>query len=327
MVTNSTSSAPIGIDDFENVDEAYNKLGEIWEGVGRTTKYSTGLPLMDEYLGGGFGSEKLGEVVLIHAGSKTQKSTLSMQIMKESFDKGEKMGWAIVEGGFVRSLRNLKQLYCTEGYDKFEESWKKNKENIFQMGDAFINSGFSMSDVIVWMKNLRANHDVRLFLIDPIGYLADYSSGDRESNWQKESKFMKDLVQFADNTCSTVICITHNVKDSQFKKYREEAIGGSQSFSKSPTKVIELRNEGYINDDPRQGMRMSMEMYMARDVRCWKFIPLIFEIYNHPDGKGRHFFTPVYRTQDDANSQLSKSAGDKDFRVVWDGQVRAYESL
>ena len=327
MDSGSTSSAPIGFDEFEDMDYAYQRLGEIWEGVGKTTKYSTGLPLMDEYLGGGFGSEKLGEVVLIHAGSKTQKSTLSMQLIKDSFEKGIKMGWAIVEGGVVRSLRNLKQLYCNEGYEKFDSTFQQNRTNIFQMSDSFINSSFSMNDVIVWMKNLRANHGVELFLIDPIGYLADYSSGSNESNWQKESKFMKDLVQFADNTCSTIICITHNVKDSQFKKYREEAIGGSQSFSKSPTKVIELRNEGYINDDPSQGMRMTMEMYMARDVRCWKFVPLVFGIYNHPDKKGRLFYVPVFDSQEKANATLSSSAGDAKIRTVWDGQIRSYESL
>lgn len=317
-----------GFNEYADIKATFDEVKESWDEVGRTTLHSTGLPLMDEYLGGGYGSRDSGEVMLIHAGSKTQKSTFSMQLMKSPFEKGVKMGWAIVEGGINRAIRNFRQLYAKEGYEKFDEAMGKYAQNIFQMSDTFINSNFTMDEVIKWMEFLVAEHGVKLFLIDPIGYLADYSSDYGVPDYKKESKFMKDMVQFADRTHSTIVCITHNVKDSSFRKYREEAIGGSQSFSKSPTKVIELRTEGFIDaDDPKKGYRMSMEMYMARDVWSWKFRPLVFDIYNGKDGKGRFFWVPTFADAERANDALNAGAGDADFRKVWEGQIRSYEQL
>ena len=134
---------------------------------------------------------------------------------------------------------------------------------------------------------------------------------------------MKELVQFADKTGSTVICLQHNTKgneNSMNPSHREAAIGGSQSFSKSPTKVIEMRNEGWLNDDPNAGKLLSLEMYMARDVRDWKRQPVFLEMVFHPDRKGKFFAMHKYSEEDAAN--LLKKGDDKDKRKLWFGQVK-----
>lgn len=319
---------PKGFNEYENIGKARKQVHDNWDKVSKSDKFSTGLPLLDDYLGGGFGIEGGGEVILIHSTSKTFKSTMSMQLMRTQLERGIKVGWIIIEGGLWRAFRNLRQLYAPvqtpngvvgyERYDKIEATFDK---LIYAMTEEMQRSNFKMDQVIAWMEKARLEHGVDLFLIDPIGYLSDYSSDWGTPDYKKESKFMKDLVHFADRTCSTVICLQHNTKgneNSMNPSHREAAIGGSQSFSKSPTKVIEMRNEGWLNDDdPNTGRLLSLEMYMARDVRDWRGYPVLIQMNFHPDGKGK-FFSMVKYDDPTANNRLNG----KDGRKLWFGQVK-----
>ena len=317
-----------GFNEYENIKAARQKVHDNWDKVSKSDKYSTGLTLLDQYLGGGFGIEGGGEVMLIHSTSKTFKSTMAIQLMKTQLERGIKVGWIILEGGLWRSLRNLRQSYAPiqtdkgvlgyERYDAIEETFD---QLIFAMTEEMQQSNFRMDEVIAWMKKARLEHGVSLFLIDPIGYLSDYSSDWNIPDYKKESKFMKDLVHFADSTASTIVCLQHNTKgneNSLSQTHREGAIGGSQSFSKSPTKVIEMRNEGWLDiDNPKSGRLLSMEMYMARDVQDWRGFPVLVQMNFHPDRKGR-FFSMCKYDDETANGRLNG----KDGRKLWYGQVK-----
>lgn len=317
-----------GYDKYEDISSSLDQLDKNWGKVGKSDKYSTGFTILDEYLGGGFGIEGAGEVVLIHSTSKTFKSTMSMQLMRTQLEKGIKVGWIILEGGTWRALRNLKQLYApveergkVVGYERFDAIRPKLKDLIFAMTDEMKQNDFTMSEVISWMKKARAQHGVELFLIDPIGYLSDYSSEWSIPDYKKESKFMKDLVHFADSTGSTVVCLQHNTKGNETalnQTHREAAIGGSQSFSKSPTKVIEMRNEGWLTEDPKAGRLLSFEMYMARDVQDWRTMPVLVEINFHPDGQGKFFSVRKYE-ESEISAILERT---KDKRKPWYKQIK-----
>lgn len=316
---------------YEDVTSAVQKVEDNWDKVSKTDKYSTGLPLLDEYLGGGYGIEGAGEVVLIHSTSKTFKSTFSMQLMKDPLERGVKVGWIILEGGLWRAIRNLKQLYAPhsfatrEGgsadYSDYEALAPKLPALVFAMTEEMQQNDFSMDEVISWMGKARVEHGIDLFLIDPIGYLSDYSSDWNTPDYKKESRFMKSLINFADTTASTVVCLQHNIKASEgslHPSYRESAIGGSQSFSKSPTKVIEMRGEGWLYGDPSAGRCVSLEMYMARDVRDWRLQPVLLDVNFHKDGKGK-FFTMHKYAEPEAEEVLKRA---HDQRTLWYRQIK-----
>lgn len=317
-----------GFDSYDDVESNLQQMDKNWGNVGKSDKYSTGFSILDEYMGGGFGIDGAGEVVLIHSTSKTFKSTLSMQLMKTQLENGVKVGWIILEGGLWRAFRNLKQLYAPVkkgdkviGYEKFEALRPKLKDLIFAMTDEMKQNDFTMNEVISWMKKARLENGVELFLIDPIGYLSDYSSEWNIPDYKKESKFMKDLVHFADSTASTIVCLQHNTKGNETalnQTHREAAIGGSQSFSKSPTKVIEMRNEGWLHDDPKAGRLLSFEMYMARDVQDWRTMPVLLEMNFHQDQQGK-FFTMHKYDEGQAEALMERS---KDKRKLWFGQIK-----
>lgn len=300
--------------------EALNWVNDNWGKKGETSKYSTGLPILDSYLGGGYGLNNAGEVMLVHATSKTFKSTLAMQFLKTPIEKGEKVGMILLEGELKRAMRNMKQLYFPN-YSRFDSLTKNFPAQIEVLPKAAKKGGFSMEDLILWMKQLVATKGIKLFLIDPIGYIADYANEMNIPDYKKESKFMKDLGDFADETGSTVICIHHNVKSGEtaFRKpHREAAAGGSQSFTKSATKVIEVRAEGWLDKkDPTKGRLLSLEMYMARDVQDWRANPVLINVNFEKDGEGKHFTMRKYHDK--------KADGifedDTEDRELWFGQV------
>lgn len=315
---------PAGFDSYEDISKLYRSMQSSWDDVGITDRYKTGNPLMDEYLGGGFGGAPGGEVILVHSTAKAFKSTITMWMLRHSIEAGEKMGWIILEGGTEKALRTLRQTYVSKypEYEKCDEVLKKNAANIFSMSREMRRANFDMEQVIAWMKNLVLTQGVKLFYIDPVGYLADYSNDIGIPDWKKESVFMKKLSWFCEDTDSTVLLVQHNVKGSNIVLHREAAIGGSKGFSNAATKVIEIRKEGYIDEQhPEKGKRMSMEMYFARDVRDHQFTPLIVDVMFHPDGKGKWIYIPTFRDPEEADSKLKVNKQVNENRQVWLGQV------
>lgn len=316
-----------GFDKLEDVSSALKQVEEGWDEVGKTDRYSTGFPILDDYLGGGFGSTKRGEVVLIHSTAKTYKSTIALQFIRTTLERGDKVGLIILEGDLPSTLTMLRQLYApveingsVQGYERFDTMAPNLPNQLFVMSRQMIKGGFEMHEIVDWMEQMSFK-GVKLFLIDPVGYLADFAADSNIPDYKRESRLMKDIAEFAYQTKSTIICLQHNVKDGDYlnPSHRQSAIGGSQSYSKSATKVIEIRNEGLIDEGkPDGGKILSLEMYMARGVSDWRYRPVLMEVVKHPDGKGIIFSMYKYDKIDAENILASR----KDDRSLWYGQLK-----
>lgn len=318
-----------GFDEYESINDALEKVKSGWNEVGKTNKYSTGLPVLDDYLGGGYGSPTRGEVILLHATAKTYKSTLATQFIRTPLEKGAKVGLITLEGRLDTFLTELRKLYApvqkgdkVVGYEVFDELAKKLPDQIFAMSSKMIRSNFEMEEVVQWMKKTRLEHGVDIFLIDPVGYLADFAAISNIPDYKRESKLMKEISDFAYDTNSTVICVQHNVKDGDTKNpvHRQAAVGGSQSYTKSATKVIELRNEGLMDpEDKHSGKYISLEMYMARGVSDWRYQPVILEVQQHPDRKGILISMFKYEKE---NGDAIVGGSKTENRWMWAGQIK-----
>lgn len=318
-----------GFNEYESVTDALKKVKSGWNEVGRTDKYSTGLPILDDYLGGGYGSPTRGEVILLHATAKTYKSTLATQFIRTPLEQGVKVGLITLEGRLDTFLTELRKLYApleingkVVGYERFDKMAERLPKQIFAMSSKMIRNEFEMTEVVQWMKKTRLENGVDIFLIDPIGYLADFAAISNIPDFKRESKLMKEISDFAYDTNSTVICVQHNVKDGDVKNpvHRQSAVGGSQSYTKSATKVIELRYEGLMSpEDKYSGKYISLEMYMARGVADWRYQPVIVEVKQHPDRKGILISMFKYK-REDGDSILGESKTES--RWLWAGQSK-----
>lgn len=319
-----------GFDEYEDIKAALEKVKTGWDEVGRTDKYSTGFSILDDYLGGGYGSNTRGEVILIHATSKTYKSTLATQFIRQPLERGESLGIINLEGRIDVFLTELRKLYSpreingkVEGYERFDSLAEKLPNQIFATSIKMLRNEFRMSEIVEWMKKTLLEHGTKLFLVDPIGYVSDFAEVSNIPDYKRESKLMKEISDFAYDTNSTVICIQHNVKDGDnlHPAHRQSAVGGSQSFTKSATKVIELRFEALVDKEKKKsGKYISLEMYMARGVSDWRLQPVILEIREHDDEKGIIITMPKYEQTkgDDILADPSK----RESRWLWRGQIK-----
>lgn len=317
-----------GYDKYEDIDDALKKVKSGWSETGKTDKYSTGFPILDDYLGGGYGSKTRGEVILLHATAKTYKSTLATQFIRTPLEQGVHLGLITLEGRLDTFLTELRKLYApverggvVRGYEVFDELAKKLPDQIFAMSTEMIRGEFRMDEIVPWMKKAKLEHGVDIFLIDPIGYLADFAEISNIPDFKRDSKLMKEISDFAYDTNSTIICVQHNIKDGDTRNpaHRQSAVGGSQSFTKSATKVIELRNEGLMHpDDKYSGKYISLEMYMARGVADWRYQPVITEISQHPDRKG--ILISMFKYDRETGDSILKSNNES--RWLWVGQTK-----
>lgn len=312
---------PAGFDEYDSVIEAQNHNLETWDSTGITNKYSTGIPKLDQYLGGGFGKEGDFEIVLIHSQPKTYKSTLALLFMMDSVARGIPQGWVILEGSLAEAFNRVRKSF--KPYEDFDKLIPNMEKCVFAMSKKMRRSNeFTLNNILRWMKNLHATKGVNLFFIDPLGYAFDFSVRDQfENEWSRQARFMQELAAFGEDTDSTIVLVQHNTKDSSGvnKVYRAAAVGGSSTLTKTATKVIELRRE----KDETTAMgdrfrRIALECYYSRHTFDHDRNPMLIDFYQRPDGKGLDIFVPTF-TPTSAENAFGK---DKEKgRFVWTGQV------
>lgn len=311
---------PEGFDTYDSIAEAQKHNLETWDSTGVTNLYSTGLPRLDKYLGGGFGKVGDFEIVLIHSQPKTYKSTLALMFMMDAAKKGVPQGWVILEGSLAEALNRMRRcFYPYEDFDKFIPAMDK---CVYAMSKKMRRSNYSLSDILKWMKYLHATKGVNLFFVDPLGYAFDFSTRDPyENEWSRQARFMQELSAFGEDTNSTIILVQHNTKDSSGPNasYRAAAVGGSATLTKAATKAIEIRREK--DEETSTGeryRRIAIELYFSRHGLDHNRQPFLMDIYQRPDGKGLQMFVPTF-----TDTSVENAFGEKTEkgRSVWWGQI------
>lgn len=328
VMTSDSNALPNGFYEYESLTDALEYARLHYSDSGVTDLYSTGYPLLDKYMGGGFGKRDSYEIMLIHSQSKMMKSTLAVSMMMDSFSKGHKQGWIILEGTFGEAI--IRARRCASDYVKFDKMMANAAalenscdQQLFFMSTKMTNEDYTLVNILQWIEHLNDVAGVSLFFIDPIGYAFDFSVHDKyENEWSRQAKFMQKLSRLCSSRNLTVVMIQHNTKDNdKTKTFRDAAIGGSSTLAKAATKVIEIRREKFV-EDKIMGWHsiMSIEMYMSRHSKDYKYHPIIMKVYDKPDKKGTQLFFPTFPDGDKANEQLNHKCGDVD-RSVWWGQI------
>ena len=312
---------PAGFDEYDSVIDAQKHNLDIWESTGVTNLYSTGHPMIDKYLGGGFGKEGDFEIVLIHSQPKTYKSTLALMFMMDAVNREVPQGWVILEGSLSEAFNRLRKTFTP--YEDFDKMVPKMEKCVFAMSKKMRRSNqFTLKNILRWMRNLHQTKKVNLFFVDPLGYAFDFSTRDPyENEWSRQARFMQDLAAFGEDTNSTIVLVQHNTKDSSGPNasYRSAAVGGSSTLTKAATKVIELRREkDDVTATGERFRRISLELYFSRHTFDHDHHPMVIDMYQRHDGKGLDMFVPTFEDPDDGSIFGEKK---EPYRKLWDGQI------
>ena len=165
-MTKTEDKLPDGFNEFDSVSEAQKHNLDTWGTTGVTNLYSTSVPQIDKYLGGGFGKEGDFEIVLIHSQPKTYKSTLALLFMMDAVRRGIPQGWVILEGSLAEAFNRIRKSF--NPYEEFDKLVPNMEQCVFAMSKKMRRSQqFTLKNILRWMRNLHQTKGVKLFFIDP----------------------------------------------------------------------------------------------------------------------------------------------------------------
>lgn len=221
-----------------------DKLGDKWN---ITDKYSSGLPLLDEYMGGGFGQDGTFEFIVVYGAPGSGKSTLAMQLLKDSLIKGVPQAWIVLEDSMVSVNVRFRHMFNSDEEARRIIS-QKTKLNIggaeqevtnpVVMSKEMIESNsYTLGNILDWME-MYFQAGVEIILLDHLQYAIDGAErSGNESEFDLQSELSKELATMAKRYNSVIIAVTHMNKGVGVG---DNKIYGSRKIEGAATKTLEI---------------------------------------------------------------------------------------
>lgn len=228
---------------FTLVEDA-KKATEEW---GKTDLYSTGDPVMDEYLGnsmsGGYGRKSAYEIITIFGDTGMNKSTFCTSMILDPASKGTTIAYFALEDDPKDVVaRIMKQVPDEEKLNNILQNILFMPENdgytLDMMADA-IEEIFSVADIVV---------------VDPAQFIFEASVTEPgETEFNRQRLFMRRINNIMKHTNKTLIIVSHTGKSGgRDAKQGVDRIIGSSAIAQVSTKVIEINRD----KDGVQGIRL-----------------------------------------------------------------------
>lgn len=207
---------------------------------GKTDRYSTGDPIIDEYFGGGYGRDDAYEVVLIFGDTGVNKSTLATSMVLDPAKKGTKVAYFALEDEPVDVVvRMMKQ--AGNDYDTISK-------NIHFVKESF---GYSLKSMVSFMSELYDNgYDI--IVVDPIQFIFEASVVETgESEYNRQRVFMRMVEKLTEEKGKTAIIVSHTRKGGggagRNKEEGLDRVIGSNSVTQTATKVLEINRKDGVH--------------------------------------------------------------------------------
>ena len=214
------------------------------DSFGITDRYSTGNDILDEWLGGGFGKRGSYELITVFGDTGVGKSTVSMQLLKDSVVKGVPQAWMILEDSLLDTNMRFRKMFPT-----MEEANKAISQEVelesgmtiqspILMSREVVNDKYNLDDLYDWIEE-RIKIGIHLFLLDHLQFAFDNSEeiSDTKMN-EKQRRFLKRIEDLMVATNSTIIMVSHTNKDKGLTGM--DKIYGASAIKQSSTKIIEV---------------------------------------------------------------------------------------
>lgn len=211
---------------------------------GRTELYTTGDPVIDEYLGesclGGYGRKNGYEILTIFGATGMSKSTFATSMILPAAENGVQVGYFALEDDPKDVAR---RIYIQNEKDAQRAS--KTLENIYFLPE---NSGYTLSQMAETIQETFKQVDI--IVVDPIQFIFEASVEERgETEFNRQRLFMRQMNNVMKATNKTLILVSHTSKggDTKNAKTGLDRIIGSSAIAQVSTKAIEInRKDGVL---------------------------------------------------------------------------------
>lgn len=223
------------------LEDARKDMGE-W---GTTDLYSTGDPILDEYLGGGYGRKDGYEIMTIFGDTGMNKSTLATTMILDPALKGTQVAYFALEDDPKDVVRRM-IVQCGDD----EEKLKKITSNVMFMPE---NDGYTLDMMADAIEDIFMVADI--VVVDPLQFIFEASVAEKgETEFNRQRLFMRKMNNIMKHTNKTLIIVSHTSKGGGGKDAKRglDKIIGSSAVAQVSTKVLEIDRK----EDGVQGIRL-----------------------------------------------------------------------
>lgn len=207
---------------------------------GQTNLFSTGVPELDLYLGGGFGRRNGYEIVLIFGPTKAGKSTLALNFAADAIRKGQRVGVFHLEDDGPDVFLRLCRIVGKEAAERYVLKGT----TVHFLGA--VSKMWKLTDLIDLLESWYVDRELDLIIIDPLQFAFENAESLRgENEWTSQRVFMRALNALMRRLKKTVILVSHiNQKDGSAKGVAK--ITGSGGIAAACTKLLEFSKDGRV---------------------------------------------------------------------------------
>lgn len=234
----------LGLTPASTLVEEAKKASEEW---GRTDLYSTGDPILDEYLGnsqtGGYGRRSAYEIITIFGDTGMNKSTFASSLIIDPASKGTTVAYFALEDDPKDVVSRLMKQ-CDD-----EEQLNKVLDNVLFMPE---NDGYTLDMMAEAIEDIFSIADI--VVIDPLQFIFEASVAEKgETEFNRQRLFMRRMNNVMKHTNKTLIIVSHTGKGGgKDSRTGVDRIIGSSAVAQVSTKVIEINRK----DDGLHGIRL-----------------------------------------------------------------------
>lgn len=221
-----------------------------------TNEHSTGDPMIDEYLGGGYGRPNAYEIVMVFGDTGVNKSTFTTQMILHPALHGKSVAIFALEDDvtdvYSRIRRQCTQFASTK-FDNPLELMRKVSKNIMIAPES---DGYTLDEMAREIEAMfRTGADI--VVVDPLQFIFEASVVEKtETEFNRQRLFMRQInnmmkrVARETGKSKTIILVSHTNKG----RYESalDNIMGSGANKQVPTKIIQV----YRNDDGIKFLRL-----------------------------------------------------------------------
>lgn len=238
---------------------------------GRTNRYPTGWNALDDYLGGGFGSEHRGELVVLAGETGIGKTTLAANLATRLMaNSGQKLHFISLENPFEDIYNIMCKVAGREDLGVYADKLTfPDNELIFGF------KAWRSEDLIEHMTYVVNAHNTKIFIIDHLNFMFE-TEEQASAEVYRVRAIMRKLSRFCMHYKVCVFAISHLNRNRQVNTSggapTNDRIYGSGAIAHAGTKVL-LLNEQEILGDPNRyvDVRLTKSRYTPGNKGCIRF--------------------------------------------------------
>lgn len=212
---------------------------------GVTNLYSSGDPILDEYLGGGYGRADGYEIITIFGDTGMNKSTFATSLILDPALNGSQIAYFALEDDPKDVVKRI-IVQCEGDDDKLQSI----TQNILFMPE---NDGYTLDKMAEAIEDIFSIADI--VVIDPLQFIFEASVAEKgETEFNRQRLFMRKMNNLMKHTNKTLIIVSHTSKGQGKNNAKTglDKIIGSSAVAQVSTKVLEIDRK----EDGLQGVRL-----------------------------------------------------------------------